>query len=72
MQSFFHSQKLSGSKREKKNKKQKTKDKKTNPKHFFLHREQSTSSKVTLAFLFALYSNSLISMTLTENIAEKI
>lgn len=42
----------------------KTKNK--NPKHFFLHREQSTSSKVTLAFLFALYSNSLRSMTLTQ------
>lgn len=58
-QSFFHSQKLSGSKREKKNNNK-------NPKHFFLHREQSTSSKVTLAFLFVLYSNSLISMTLTQ------
>lgn len=58
-QSFFHSQKLSGSKREKK-----TNNK--NPKHFFLHREQSMSSKVTLAFLFVLYSNSLISMTLTQ------
>lgn len=46
--------------------KKKTKTKNKNPKHFFLHREQSTSSKVTLAFLFALYSNSLISMTLTQ------
>lgn len=44
----------------------KKKNNNKNPKHFFLHREQSTSSKVTLAFLFVLYSNSLISMTLTQ------